>query len=78
MTGPGSYYSRLHHVVSSSSGAGTMMGSMVAIAGTEAGEPGDKYYGSYARTRPNDTISPPSGSDTRFSSSRTLSLETVT
>ena len=27
---------------------GTMMGSMVAIAGTEAGEPGDKYYGSYA------------------------------
>ncbi len=29
---------------------GTMMGSMVAIAGTEAGEPGDKYYGSYAAT----------------------------
>ena len=27
---------------------GTMMGSMVAIAGTEPGEPGDKYYGSYA------------------------------
>jgi len=27
---------------------GTMMGSMVAIAGTESGEPGDKYYGSYA------------------------------
>ena len=27
---------------------GTMMLSMVAIAGTEAGEPGDKYYGSYA------------------------------
>ena len=27
---------------------GTMMGSMVAIAGTEAGEPGEKYYGSYA------------------------------
>lgn len=27
---------------------GTMTGSMVAIAGTEPGEPGDKYYGSYA------------------------------
>ena len=27
---------------------GTMMGSMVAIAGTEAGEPGEKFYGSYA------------------------------
>ena len=27
---------------------GAMMGSMVAIAGTEPGEPGDKYYGSYA------------------------------
>ena len=27
---------------------GAMMGSMVAIAGTEAGEPGEKFYGSYA------------------------------